>query len=311
MWEATDVAAEEKKQTPRDRTAQQRARAADRRAGAAERRATQRERHSEMRAVRREQAAFQKAHRDAMADLRGRPTMPQPPIWARPTPVPRRRDRGLSRDRIVKTAIQLADAEGIDAVTMRAIAQKLRTGAMSLYWHVGSKDDLMDLMRDAVVGEFERIEHPSGDWRADLTALATDSRDAFLRHPWLTSVVGGRPTLGPNFLRHAELSLGVVSHLDADATTQLAIVFAVDDYVRGFVTRELEEIGGPQGGADDREWQESVAPYMREILESGDYPHLAAMIAGRGYEIDSDTRFSFGLQCLLDGIAARLPSAPA
>src|SRR5262249_31115630 len=238
---------------------------------------------------------FQKAHRDAMADLRGRPTMPQPPIWARPTPVPRRRDRGLSRERIVKTAIQLADAEGIDAVTMRAIAQKLRTGGMSLYWHVGSKDDLMDLMRDAVVGEFERIEHPSGDWRADLTALATDSRDAFLRHPWLTSVVGGRPSLGPNFLRHAELSLGVVSHLETDAATWLSIVFAVDDYVRGFVTRELEEVG-PQGGPDDREWQESVAPYMREILATGEYPHLAEMIAGRGYEVDSDTRFSFGLQ---------------
>jgi AcrR family transcriptional regulator len=246
-----------------------------------------------------------------MADLRGGPTLPQPPIWARPTPVPRRRDRGLSRDRIVKTAIQLADAEGIDAVTMRAIAQKLRTGAMSLYWHVGSKDDLMDLIRDAVAGELERIEHPSGDWRADLTAIATDSRDAFLRHPWLTSVVGGRPTLGPNFLRHAELSLAVVSHLDIDVTTQLAIVFAVDDYVRGFVTRELEEAGGPQGGADEREWQESVAPYMREILASGEYPNLAAMIEGRGYQIDSDTRFSFGLQCLLDGIAQRLPHETA
>jgi AcrR family transcriptional regulator len=211
----------------------------------------------------------------------------------------------------VKTAIQLADVEGIDAVTMRAIAQKLRTGAMSLYWHVGSKDDLMDLIRDAVAGELERIEHPSGDWRADLTAIATDSRDAFLRHPWLTSVVGGRPTLGPNFLRHAELSLAVVSHLDIDVTTQLAIVFAVDDYVRGFVTRELEEAGGPQGGADEREWQESVAPYMREILASGEYPNLAAMIEGRGYQIDSDTRFSFGLQCLLDGIAQRLPHETA
>jgi AcrR family transcriptional regulator len=287
MWEARGVEAEKKREgAPRDPKNAQ--------------------------AVRREQQTeFQQAHRDAVADLRGRPTMPQPPIWARPTPVPRRRDRGLSRERIVKTAIQLADAEGIDAVTMRAVAQKLRTGAMSLYWHVGSKDDLMDLMRDAVVGEFERIEHPSGDWRADLTAIATDSRDAFLRHPWLTSVVGGRPTLGPNFIRHAELSLGVVSHLDADAATQLAIVFAVDDYVRGFVTRELEEVGGPQGSVDDREWQESVAPYMREILASGDYPHLAAMVTGRGYEMDSDTRFSFGLECLLDGIAARLPSAPA
>jgi AcrR family transcriptional regulator len=260
-----------------------------------------------MRAARRDrQAGLQRAHREAISDLRGRPTIPQPPIWARPTPVPRRRDRGLSRERIVKSAIQLADAEGIDAVTMRAIAQKLRTGAMSLYWHVGSKDDLMDLMRDAVAGELERIDHPSGDWRADLTAIATDSREAFLRHPWLTAVVGGRPTLGPNFLRHAELSLAVVGHVGVDAATQLAIVFAVDDYVRGFVTRELEEAGGPQGGGDDREWQESVGPYMREILASGEYPNLAAMIEGRGYQIDSDTRFSFGLQCLLDGIAARV-----
>ena len=98
-----------------------------------------------------------------------------------------------------------------------------------------------------------------------------------------------------------------MSHLPVDAATQLAIVFAVDDYVRGFVTRELEEAGGPQGGVDEREWQDSVAPYMREVLESGDYPNLAAMIAARGYEMEDADRFAFGLQCLLDGIAARLP----
>ena len=88
-------------------------------------------------------------------------------------------------------------------------------------------------------------------------------------------------------------------------------MFAVDDYVRGFVTRELEEAGGPQGSADEREWQESVAPYMREIMAGGDYSHLSAMIAERGYQIDSDPRFPFGLECLLDGIAARLPGDPA
>ena len=167
----------------------------------------------------------------------------------------------------MKTAIQLADAEGIDAVTMRAIAQRLGPAPCRCYWHVGSKDDLMDLIRDAVAGELERIEHPSGDWRADLTAIATDSRDAFLRHPSLTAVVGGRPTLGPNFLRHAELSLAVVSHLDVDVTTQLAIVFAVDDYVRGSSRESWRKRAGRRGeptrGSGRSRWPRTCARSSR------------------------------------------------
>jgi AcrR family transcriptional regulator len=274
-------------------------------AGAA-RRAEQRERIAAGRARQRERhAALRARQREMRADLRGKPTLTQPPIWARPAPARGRRDRGLNRERIVQAAIALADAEGLDAVTMRAIAQRLRTGAMSLYWHVGSKDDLVDLMRDAVAGEFQRLAEPSGDWRSDLTAIATDAREAFLQHPWLTAVVGGRPALGPNFLRHAELSLAVVSHLSVDTATQLAIVFAVDDYVRGFATRELEERA--TGTERDEEWQEAVAPYMRDVLASGDYPHLAAVIGDGQYFRDEGARFAFGLQCLLDGIAARLP----
>jgi hypothetical protein len=98
-----------------------------------------------------------------------------------------------------------------------------------------------------------------------------------------------------------------VSHLPVDTATRLAIVFAVDDYVRGFATRELEDHAERAfAGEGDEEWQRSVGPYLRELLASDDYPHVAAVFAEGAERMDEERRFEFGLDCLLDGIAARL-----
>src|SRR5205809_5244655 len=96
---------------------------------------------------------------------------------------PPRRAAALSRDEIVRTAIRVADAEGAEAVNMRRIARELGSGTMSLYWHVASKDELLDMMVDAIIGEAQAPE-PSGDWRADLRAAACTNRDALHRHQW-------------------------------------------------------------------------------------------------------------------------------
>ena len=95
-----------------------------------------------------------------------------------------RRAAALSRDEIVRAAIKVADAEGPDAISMRRIARELNAGTMSLYWHVASKEELLDLMIDSVQGE-QLTPEPSGDWRADLRALTRSARAALHRHPWM------------------------------------------------------------------------------------------------------------------------------
>src|SRR3954452_23694585 len=104
----------------------------------------------------------------------------KPPIWARPEP----RSRGLSRAQIVRTALKIADEEGLAEVSIRRIARELRSGAMSLYHYFDSRDELLDLMGDTIAGEMLVPELPT-DWREALRAIAVHSRATFLRHPWL------------------------------------------------------------------------------------------------------------------------------
>ena len=159
--------------------------------------------------------------------------------------------RGLSRDDIVATAIAVADAEGTAAVSMRRIARDLRVGAMSLYWYVGSKDELHQLMLEVVHGEIEAAE-PSGDWRADLAAYAHDYRAALRRHPWAIDFLGVGPPSGPNDARNADRLIGALDGpcfggpgLDGtglDLTTAMWALLTVGTYVMGAALREIQEI---------------------------------------------------------------------
>jgi hypothetical protein len=96
------------------------------------------------------------------------PELPHIPIWIRPVRQPQSQRPALAREQIVRAAVELADAEGMEAVTMRRLAKNLGVGAMSLYWHVPNKEDLLDLMLDAAFGEVELPERPAGNWRTDL-----------------------------------------------------------------------------------------------------------------------------------------------
>src|SRR5580698_4631125 len=105
----------------------------------------------------------------------------------------------LSRGEIVDAAIAIADAEGPEAISMRRIAQVLKAGTMSLYWHVTNKEQLLDLMLDALLADI-KVPGPSGDWRTDLQTLARNERTTLLRHNWIMGFLGGRPAMGPNTL---------------------------------------------------------------------------------------------------------------
>ena len=132
------------------------------------------------------------------------------------------RMRGLSRADIVDVAVAIADAEGTEAVSMRRIARDLRVGAMSLYWHVESKEELHQLMLDTVQAEIE-APTPSGDWRTDLAAYASNTRAALLRHPWAIDFLNTGPPSGPNDARNAERLIGALDGLGLDVKTTMWI----------------------------------------------------------------------------------------
>jgi len=227
---------------------------------------------------------------------------------------PPRRVRGLSLPDIVATAIAVADADGTEAVSMRRIARELRVGAMSLYWYVTSKEELHQLMLERVQAESD-VPEPSGDWRADLRAYARNTRAALLRHPWAIDFLGNGPPSGPNDARNAERVIGAFDGLGLDIPTVMYSVTTVGTYVLGAVLREVQEIRWHDTAAEvveghtETEVAEFLSDLDRRIRESGRYPHLVRIL-DEDFDPDSpetrDTRFEFGLDCVLDGIAAKI-----
>lgn len=223
----------------------------------------------------------------------------------------RRAGRPLDRALVVRAAIAVADEEGPEAISMRRIAARLGVGTMSLYWHVASKEELIDLVVDAVIGEEALPARPSGDWRADLLLLARGMRALMHRHPWLAALLHVSTRLGPNSLAHAEFSLAAVAGLGLDSATSYGIPNAVDDYVRGAVLGELEWGAFKRRAEAAAGDAPTVRRYYRQQAEAdGRYPELQRFASDSG-EIDADANFEFGLGCLLDGIAARIAARRA
>jgi len=230
---------------------------------------------------------------------------------------PPRRADALSRDEIVRAAIAIADAEGPDAISMRRIARELRAGTMSLYWHITSKEELLDLMIDTVNGGAQAPE-PSGDWRADMTTMASNIRSALHRHRWMMDFLGGRPPLGPKSLENLERAMTSFDGLGLDKAEAITIVMSVATYVMGAVLREVQESNreafqqGQFSSLPDAEREKIMRDFTARLRASGRYPHIVQLIEA-GVDPDAadtrDARFEYGLECLLDGIATRLPGA--
>jgi AcrR family transcriptional regulator len=231
---------------------------------------------------------------------------------------PPRRGRTLSRDEIVAAAIAVADAEGPDAISMRRIAREVNAGAMSLYWYVGSKEELLDRMLDRVEAEIE-VPDPSGDWRADLNVFAHRTRGALTRHRWAAEFIGSRPPSGPNNVRNLERLLGLIDGTGAedDIRVVFGIFNTVATFVMGAVMREAQEIRFQREQerieADmTPEELEAQQERYREWFGASHFPHIARLMAS-GVDPDApetrDERFQFSLDCVLDGIGARLAAS--
>ena len=222
-------------------------------------------------------------------------------VWERPEPPDRPTPAPLSRERIVRAAIRLADADGLDAVSLRKVAAALDVGPMRLYGYIATKEELLDLMVDAVYAEIR----PAGDgWREVLTSLAEAVRKAAHRHEWLADLLGGRPQLGPNTMAAGDAVLAAMDGVDLD--TVVPAVAAVNAYVTGAVRREITERRAERAsGMDRRQWQAAFGPYLVRIFATGRFPALARMVRD-GPHLDADETFRAGLEFVLDGIAARV-----
>lgn len=222
----------------------------------------------------------------------------------------------LTRADIVDAAIAVADAEGAEAVSMRRIAQVLRVGTMTLYWHVANKDHLLELMLDALMGEVSGPGPGAAlDWRTYLQQLARSYRGMLLRHRWVMDFLGGRPSLGPNTLLSLEVSLDTLDKLGVSLEMAFDILSTVLTYVLGAVLRELREINDEKDygrwDLDPTEWRGLMVQWRDALQRDGRFQHFIQFIDA-GIDPDApdtrDSRFEFGLDCLLDGIAARIAS---
>jgi AcrR family transcriptional regulator len=241
------------------------------------------------------------------------PEAPKAVIWLRPERSGRGPAPSLTRAEIASAAIAIADAQGIEAVSMRGLAAALGVGATSLYRYVESKDELIDLMVDAVMGEAPPLR-PSGEWRADMRTFAGVVRTTMLAHPWFVVSAAGRPRLGPNTATRLEEVLVAIDGLGLSIDDMLLVVGTIDAFVRGSVIEELSDAEAlRRSGLDQEQWMRSQAPYIESLLSSGDHPLLAKVIAEASSPGDpdgTDLAFTRGLERLLDGLATMIPPHP-
>ena len=218
----------------------------------------------------------------------------------------RRPDARLDRDRIVAAAIAIADREGVDQLSMRRVATALGAGAMSLYRHVRDKDELIEHMVEAVLGDWRTGQRPSGDWRANLRAMARQQRKVLRAHPWFAAQMASRPTLGPNAVAAMDVAIGAARGAGVDLDTAALFLHVVMSFVLGAVLGEVAEIEERRKtGMTEAQWRASRAGHVRALIASGAYPHFSARVID-GTDLSDDERFERGLDCVLDGLATRV-----
>ncbi|MEE6263304.1 GntR family transcriptional regulator [Plantactinospora sonchi] len=222
-----------------------------------------------------------------------------------------RPEADVNRDRIVRAAIEIADAEGLDALSMRAVASRLGVSTMSPYRYVGSKDDLVRLMADTAYGEQYPPESTPAGWRSQLELGARVLWELHRRHPWLAHTGPlSRPLPLPNLLVHSERMLSALDALGLDPTTMLDVTVLIYNHVQGLAVHlEREAQARAATGLSDEQWIDTQAPAMDALATAGPYPTYARILGSfrrTGYDLDLTRLFELGLHALLDGLAVRL-----
>jgi AcrR family transcriptional regulator len=206
----------------------------------------------------------------------------------------------LTRQRVVAAAVGLADRDGIESVSMRGLAEELDIEAMSLYTHVRNKDDLLDGMVDAVIGEIP-IDRVGADWKAVLRRMILGARSVLLQHPWAPRIIETRSAPGPAILRYFNTVIGILREAD----------FATDQVHHALHILGSRQLGFTQEPYDDSEQlsPEAAATFAGQMAAT--FPYVAEMALAATHEgglggCDTDAEFEFALDFILDGFVRSL-----
>ncbi len=203
----------------------------------------------------------------------------------------------LSRDRVLKAGVALADRNGIGSLTMRKLGDSLGVEAMSLYNHVANKEALLDGMIDLV---FEEIDLPDADWKSAMRERGASARGALTRHPWAIGLMESRVSPGPATLRHHDLVIGCLRKAGFSVALAAHAFSALDSYIYGFA---MQETALPFDGGDEAQMADLVQGILRGIPEDR-YPHLRELtvehVLRPGYNYGDE--FAYGLELILEGL---------
>ncbi len=203
----------------------------------------------------------------------------------------------LDRERVLRAAMALADADGIGALSMRRLGRTLGVEAMSLYNHVSNKDEILAGLIDVIVSDIE-IPEGTGDWKAAMRRRAISMRGAFTLHPWALGLLESRQNAGPAALRYFDSVLGVLRRAGFSAPLALRVFSVLDSYAYGFI---IQEKNLPSGST--AEAREAAEGFFRQ-LPAGEYRYLAEIVVDVALKsgFDFETEFEFGLDLLLEAL---------
>ncbi|WP_410630444.1 GntR family transcriptional regulator [Amycolatopsis sp. cmx-4-83] len=216
--------------------------------------------------------------------------------------------RTLTRDQIVRTAIAVADAEGLAALSMRGIAARLGVAAMAPYRYVTGKEELVLLMADAAYGERGYPANPVGDWRERLTLSGRTLWSLYRRHPWLAQLAPlTRPLPLRNLGMHGEWALAALAELGVDAATLCDLHVLFFTHVQGLAIHlEREQHALAASGLSEEQWMDRQAPLMGTMTSGRPvFTKMLRELGETGYDLVLDDIFESGMRALLDGLALR------
>jgi AcrR family transcriptional regulator len=215
--------------------------------------------------------------------------------------------QGLTVDRVVAAAIELADAEGVQAVTMRRVAQALGVAPMSLYTYVPGKAELLDLMLDTAYAHMARTDLSNMPWRARVAAVAHDNRDLYEQHPWAATVCASRPPLGPGLMAKYEHELTAFAGLGLDDVEMDDALTYLLSFVQASARSAAEAAAIRRDSAmSDERWWAVNAPLLAQVFDEAKYPTAARVGTAAGAvhrgAYNPTHAYEFGLRRILDGL---------
>ncbi len=241
-------------------------------------------------------------------------------LWGLPVQSRLGRPAELDVEQVVRTAVTLADRDGLQGASLPRIARALKVTAMSLYRYVGSKDELLALMQDLAVGAPPVMAAPAGEWRDPLRRWASAERQLYHRRPWLARLPISGPPAGPNQIAWMERALQILRGTGLGWEEKMGILLLVSGYVRqsALLSDDLK-LGRKATGITKGQTEQRYGRNLVKLVDPRKFPEVAALFTSGLFEASpkggadpaTDPEFTFGLDRILDGVAAAIARKPA